>query len=142
LNKTIAHGSIAIATAILMAGCAAESQPKQSVAPSQTPPAVSNPDFEQSEALGVQLGMKSKQASRGQYEAEFIVHGPNDTKFKVKKSGKGDAWVKASFPDEFGAATEPGDYKWKCMVSGKEAVRGKFKIKSNGAPSNELKIER
>lgn len=133
----------ALINGIVSAGAIAQTPAKNAAAkPAATQNAGKNePTWQQSEAMQVQLGVRSKFGTTP-YEAEFIIHDENGGKFKAKKSVKGDAWGYAIYPDDFSTTAQPGSYKWKCMVSGKEVSSGKFKIKSNGGFGNELKIER
>ena len=87
--------------------------------------------WQHSQAIVVQLGMRSKYGEQFEYPVQFVVTDPTGKTFKVDRvvQGSGD-WVFTYFPDNFNTYLKPGDYKWVGLVNGVETATGMFRLSS------------
>ncbi|MBN2857817.1 MAG: hypothetical protein JXN63_05400 [Candidatus Delongbacteria bacterium] len=85
------------------------------------------PSWQQSESPGIQLGVRDKNGSAEEYEALFVVSKKSGTeKFEKNIKVKKDDWGFVYFPSDFKAASDDGEYEWKCFVDGKVVSYGEF----------------
>lgn len=83
-------------------------------------------NFQSSQALGVELGIRDKNGELGKYDVTFVVTAPDKKQYKKTISVEGDAFGTVRFPNDFDAYTIPGKYSWQAVVKNKVAVRGEF----------------
>ncbi|MBU4481035.1 hypothetical protein KKH59_01830 [Patescibacteria group bacterium] len=84
--------------------------------------------WQKSEGITVQLGVRDKNGELKKYRALFIVRDKNGKEYKLEKDVRGDVWGFVYFPEDFKVYGEPGDYTWKCIVKGKVAASGQFRL--------------
>ena len=83
-------------------------------------------NFQSSQGLGGELGIRDKYGELGRYDVTFVVNAPDKKQYKKTITVEGDAFGKVRFPNDFEAYTIPGKYSWQAVVKNKVAVRGEF----------------
>lgn len=82
--------------------------------------------------VNVELLLSDKDEVLGQYDALFIVTGPEGKEWRTSKhTDGGDA--RAFFPEDFNLVSAPtGKYMWKCIVKDEVIVEGQFEHSQSG----------
>jgi hypothetical protein len=84
-----------------------------------------------SQSPSVQLGIREKEGQLEAYEVLFVVMGPDGNERKAHKRVESSRFGYVNFPEEFGGYAPPGSYSWKCIVSNKVVVEGRFEYSRN-----------
>ena len=84
------------------------------------------PIWQNSQSATVQIGVRDKFGSLGNYRVKFVVKDSNGEEFTTEKEVSSDNWGYASFPGDFNVYSNPGEYSWKAYVDGEEIGDGKF----------------
>jgi hypothetical protein len=96
--------------------------------------------WQSSESVSVQLTVRDKYGTLGNYEATFIVYTPDGYRLTKSVSVRGDDEGAVTFPQDFTVPSRyiggvrGGRYRWECIVLGKAVVGGSFTVATTYDP--------
>ncbi len=85
-------------------------------------------DWQYSEGVSVQLGVRDKNGDSAKYKALFTVRAKSGRKYTCEKDVEGNQLGYVYFPEDFKVYGEPGEYTWKCFVNGNVVADGRFRL--------------
>jgi hypothetical protein len=91
-----------------------------------SPEAVSSANWQFSEDMSVELGIRDKSNALGSFTALFVVTDPEGIKHYAHARTRDGDFSYVTFPADFDTYQKGGRYSWKCMVASNAVAEGTF----------------